>query len=36
MSNGIRHLLWDLGFFLDLSKIYTSEIIMLFCAKLFS
>nr|YP_009745571.1 succinate dehydrogenase subunit 3 [Andreaea wangiana]AHG59026.1 succinate dehydrogenase subunit 3 [Andreaea rothii]QIH30015.1 succinate dehydrogenase subunit 3 [Andreaea wangiana] len=32
MSNGIRHLLWDLGFFLELSKVYTSGIIMLFCA----
>ena len=24
LSNGIRHLLWDFGFFLDLSKVYTS------------
>nr|YP_009170592.1 succinate dehydrogenase subunit 3 [Chionoloma tenuirostre]ALF06906.1 succinate dehydrogenase subunit 3 [Chionoloma tenuirostre] len=32
MSNGIRHLLWDLGFFLELSKVYTSGIIMLFSA----
>nr|QFK69617.1 succinate dehydrogenase subunit 3 [Pogonatum inflexum] len=32
MSNGIRHLLWDLGLFLELSKVYTSGIIMLFCA----
>jgi succinate dehydrogenase / fumarate reductase cytochrome b subunit len=24
ISNGIRHLLWDLGFFLDLSKVYTT------------
>nr|YP_009047464.1 succinate dehydrogenase subunit 3 [Buxbaumia aphylla]AGN74255.1 succinate dehydrogenase subunit 3 [Buxbaumia aphylla]AHG59033.1 succinate dehydrogenase subunit 3 [Buxbaumia aphylla] len=32
ISNGIRHLLWDLGFFLELSKVYTSGIIMLFCA----
>nr|QIA59621.1 succinate dehydrogenase subunit 3 [Conocephalum conicum] len=32
MSNGVRHLLWDLGFFLELSKVYTSGIIMLFCA----
>jgi succinate dehydrogenase cytochrome b556 subunit len=32
MSNGLRHLLWDLGFFLELSKVYTSGIIMLFCA----
>ncbi len=32
MSNGIRHLLWDLGFLLELSKVYTSGIIMLFCA----
>nr|BEI32505.1 succinate dehydrogenase subunit 3 [Weissia exserta] len=34
MSNGIRHLLWDLGFFLELSKVYTSGIIMLFSAAL--
>nr|YP_009658856.1 succinate dehydrogenase subunit 3 [Dumortiera hirsuta]QCP68530.1 succinate dehydrogenase subunit 3 [Dumortiera hirsuta]QIA59663.1 succinate dehydrogenase subunit 3 [Dumortiera hirsuta] len=32
MSNGVRHLLWDLGFFLELSKVYTSGILMLFCA----
>nr|QIA60244.1 succinate dehydrogenase subunit 3 [Treubia lacunosa] len=32
MSNGVRHLLWDLGFFLELSEVYTSGIIMLFCA----
>jgi len=32
MSNGIRHLLWDLVFFLELSKVYTSGIIMLFYA----
>nr|AND50355.1 succinate dehydrogenase subunit 3 [Flatbergium sericeum] len=32
MSNGIRHLLWDWGLFLELSKVYTSGIIMLFCA----
>ncbi len=32
MSNGIRHLLWDLGLFLELSKVYTSGIIMLLCA----
>jgi succinate dehydrogenase/fumarate reductase cytochrome b subunit len=32
MNNGIRHLLWDLGFFLELSKVYTSRIIMLFYA----
>ena len=24
LSNGIRHLLWDFGFFLDLSKVYIS------------
>jgi succinate dehydrogenase cytochrome b556 subunit len=34
MSNGIRHLLWDFGFFLDLSKVYTSGIFMLCCAGL--
>jgi succinate dehydrogenase/fumarate reductase cytochrome b subunit len=27
----IRHLLWDLGLFLELSNVHTSEIIMLFC-----
>nr|YP_009674819.1 succinate dehydrogenase subunit 3 [Fossombronia foveolata]QDE12823.1 succinate dehydrogenase subunit 3 [Fossombronia foveolata] len=32
MSNGVRHLLWDLGPFLELSKVYTPGIIMLFCA----
>nr|YP_009710068.1 succinate:cytochrome c oxidoreductase subunit 3 [Coleochaete scutata]QFU80173.1 succinate:cytochrome c oxidoreductase subunit 3 [Coleochaete scutata]QIQ23025.1 succinate:cytochrome c oxidoreductase subunit 3 [Coleochaete scutata] len=32
MSNGIRHLLWDFGFFLDLPKVYVSGIIMLICA----
>nr|YP_009132628.1 succinate dehydrogenase subunit 3 [Aneura pinguis]YP_010880856.1 succinate dehydrogenase subunit 3 [Aneura maxima]AKA63320.1 succinate dehydrogenase subunit 3 [Aneura pinguis]AKU36843.1 succinate dehydrogenase subunit 3 [Aneura pinguis]ARO74718.1 succinate dehydrogenase subunit 3 [Aneura pinguis]ASN73971.1 succinate dehydrogenase subunit 3 [Aneura pinguis]WHW95788.1 succinate dehydrogenase subunit 3 [Aneura pinguis] len=32
MSNGVRHLLWDSGLFLELSKAYTSGIIMLFCA----
>lgn len=32
MSNGIRHLLWDMGLFLDLNKIYTSGFIMLACA----
>jgi succinate dehydrogenase / fumarate reductase cytochrome b subunit len=32
MSNGIRHMLWDLGFCLDLPKVYTSGIIMLLCA----
>jgi len=32
MSNGICHLLWDLGLFLELSKVYTFEIIMLLCA----
>ncbi len=34
MSNGIRHLLWDFGFFLDLSKVYSSGIIMLLSAVL--
>jgi succinate dehydrogenase / fumarate reductase cytochrome b subunit len=29
MSNGVRHLLWDMGFFLDLNKIYTSAFVML-------
>jgi succinate dehydrogenase cytochrome b556 subunit len=24
ISNGIRHVLWDFGFFLDLSKVYTT------------
>jgi len=24
MNNGIRHLLWDSGFFLDLTKVYAS------------
>lgn len=32
MSNGIRHLLWDMGLFLDLNKVYTSGFIMLACA----
>lgn len=32
MSNGIRHLLWDLGHSLDLSKVYTSGTIMFFFA----
>lgn len=32
MSNGIRHLLWDMGLFLDLNKIYTSAFIMLACS----
>lgn len=32
MSNGVRHLLWDSGLFLELSKVYTSGIIMLLCA----
>jgi len=32
MSNGLCHLLWDLGFFLELSKVYTYGIIMLFYA----
>nr|YP_010881159.1 succinate dehydrogenase subunit 3 [Pellia epiphylla]WIA66702.1 succinate dehydrogenase subunit 3 [Pellia epiphylla var. borealis]QDE10593.1 succinate dehydrogenase subunit 3 [Pellia epiphylla]WIA66661.1 succinate dehydrogenase subunit 3 [Pellia epiphylla]WIA66743.1 succinate dehydrogenase subunit 3 [Pellia epiphylla var. borealis]WIA66784.1 succinate dehydrogenase subunit 3 [Pellia epiphylla] len=32
MSNGVRHLLWDSGLFLELSQVYTSGIIMLFCA----
>ncbi len=34
MSNGIRHLLWDYGFSLDLPKVYTSGMIMLLCASL--
>lgn len=32
ISNGIRHLLWDWGFFLESSKVYTPGIIMLFRA----
>ena len=32
LSNGIRHLLWDCGFFLDLAKVYASGIIILICA----
>nr|YP_009531818.1 succinate:cytochrome c oxidoreductase subunit 3 [Leiosporoceros dussii]AXZ70975.1 succinate:cytochrome c oxidoreductase subunit 3 [Leiosporoceros dussii] len=32
MSNGVRHSLWDPGSFLELSKVYTSGIFMLFCA----
>ena len=32
MSNGIRHLLWDMGLFLDLNKVYTSAFIMLACS----
>lgn len=24
LTNGIRHILWDFGFFLDLSKVYTT------------
>jgi succinate dehydrogenase / fumarate reductase cytochrome b subunit len=35
MSNGVRHLVWDYGAFLDLSKVYTSAFIMLLCAFLF-
>jgi succinate dehydrogenase / fumarate reductase cytochrome b subunit len=34
MSNGIRHLTWDLGFALDLSKVYLSGYIMLCSAAL--
>lgn len=34
MSNGVRHLWWDLGFVLDLSQVHTSGILMLFCAAL--
>nr|YP_006234365.1 succinate dehydrogenase subunit 3 [Phlegmariurus squarrosus]AEV55711.1 succinate dehydrogenase subunit 3 [Phlegmariurus squarrosus] len=30
-SNGVRHLWWDWGLFLELSRVYTSGIIMLFC-----
>nr|YP_008816135.1 succinate:cytochrome c oxidoreductase subunit 3 [Roya obtusa]YP_009755722.1 succinate:cytochrome c oxidoreductase subunit 3 [Roya anglica]AGZ90396.1 succinate:cytochrome c oxidoreductase subunit 3 [Roya obtusa]QIQ22961.1 succinate:cytochrome c oxidoreductase subunit 3 [Roya anglica] len=29
LSNGIRHLFWDFGFFLDLSKVKSSGIIMI-------
>jgi len=29
MTNGIRHLMWDLGFGLDLSKVYLSGYIVL-------
>ena len=36
MSNGIRHLLWDFGFFLDLPKVYISGITMLLCASFLS
>nr|WRK84398.2 Sdh3 [Phylloglossum drummondii] len=32
LSNGVRHLWWDWGLFLELSRVYTSGIIMLFCA----
>nr|NP_689350.1 succinate:cytochrome c oxidoreductase subunit 3 [Chaetosphaeridium globosum]AAM96628.1 succinate:cytochrome c oxidoreductase subunit 3 [Chaetosphaeridium globosum] len=32
MSNGIRHLLWDYGLFLDLSKVYFSGVFMLIVA----
>nr|YP_008816079.1 succinate:cytochrome c oxidoreductase subunit 3 [Entransia fimbriata]AGZ90311.1 succinate:cytochrome c oxidoreductase subunit 3 [Entransia fimbriata] len=28
MSNGIRHLFWDLGFYLDLEKVYRTGIIV--------
>lgn len=34
LSNGIRHLLWDFGFFLDLSKVYTTGTIMIICCSL--
>jgi succinate dehydrogenase cytochrome b556 subunit len=31
MSNGIRHLVWDFGFFLDLSKVYiTGAFVLIF------
>jgi succinate dehydrogenase cytochrome b556 subunit len=31
MSNGIRHLFWDFGFFLDLSKVYqTGALVLIF------
>ena len=32
MTNGIRHLLWDFGFFLELRQVYVSGIIMLLTA----
>nr|YP_009755784.1 succinate:cytochrome c oxidoreductase subunit 3 [Gonatozygon brebissonii]QIQ23062.1 succinate:cytochrome c oxidoreductase subunit 3 [Gonatozygon brebissonii] len=32
MSNGIRHLLWDFGFFLDLPKVYQTGFLVLFSA----
>jgi succinate dehydrogenase cytochrome b556 subunit len=32
ISNGIRHVLWDFGFFLDLSKVYTTGAITLACS----
>jgi succinate dehydrogenase / fumarate reductase cytochrome b subunit len=32
ISNGIRHLLWDFGFFLELSKVYTTGV----CTVIFS
>jgi succinate dehydrogenase / fumarate reductase cytochrome b subunit len=32
ISNGIRHLLWDFGFFLDLSKVYATGTIMILCS----
>nr|UQV94669.1 succinate dehydrogenase cytochrome subunit 3 [Haplopteris ensiformis]UQV94693.1 succinate dehydrogenase cytochrome subunit 3 [Haplopteris ensiformis]UQV94705.1 succinate dehydrogenase cytochrome subunit 3 [Haplopteris ensiformis]UQV94724.1 succinate dehydrogenase cytochrome subunit 3 [Haplopteris ensiformis] len=34
LSNGFRHLWWDLGFVLDLSYVHTSGILMLFCVVL--
>ena len=30
VTNGIRHLLWDFGFFLDLSKVYATGTITIF------
>ena len=31
ISNGVRYLLWDLGFFFDLSKVYASGASALLC-----
>jgi succinate dehydrogenase cytochrome b556 subunit len=35
MSNGIRHLIWDFGFFLDLSKVYLSGALVLIFSAIF-
>jgi len=36
ISNGIRHVLWDFGFFLELSKVYiTGAFTLIFSAALF-